>query len=143
MPMPIGSFDFIIGMDWLSSHHAEILCHEKAIRLPLLNGEALIIYRDKSGKNLKVISCTKTQKYLHKKCSAFLAHIVDRKRKTKEIKDIPQVCDFPDVFPEDLPGIPPVRQVEFRIELILGATPVAKSPYRLAPSEMQELSSQL
>ncbi|XP_052621052.1 uncharacterized protein LOC128126917 [Lactuca sativa] len=60
MPMPIGSFDVIIGMDWLSSHHAEILCHEKAIRLSLPNGEALIIYGDKSGKNLKVISCTKT-----------------------------------------------------------------------------------
>ncbi|XP_052622552.1 uncharacterized protein LOC128127871 [Lactuca sativa] len=60
MPMPIGSFDIIIGMDWLSSHRAEILCHEKAIRLPLPNGEALIIYGDKSGKNLKVISCTKT-----------------------------------------------------------------------------------
>ncbi|XP_023760065.1 uncharacterized protein LOC111908470 [Lactuca sativa] len=130
MPMPIGSFDVTIGMDWLSSHRAEILCYEKAKRLTLPNGEALIIYGDKSGKNLKVISCTKTQKYLHKKCSAFLAHIVDKRRKIKEIKDIPQVCDFPDVFPEDLPGIPPVRQVESRIDLIPGAAPVAKSPYR-------------
>ncbi|XP_052627241.1 uncharacterized protein LOC128133747 [Lactuca sativa] len=138
MSMPIDSFDVIIGMDWLYSHRAEILCHEKAIRIPLPNGEALIIYGDKCGKNLKVISCTKTQKYLHKKCSAFLAHIVDKKRKTKEIKDIPQVCDFPNVFPKDLPEIPPVRQVEFRIDLIPGATPVAKSAYRLAPSEMQE-----
>ncbi|XP_023763050.1 uncharacterized protein LOC111911512 [Lactuca sativa] len=83
MPMPIGSFDVIIGMNWLSSQRAEILCHEKAIRLPLPNGEALIIYGDKSRKNLKVISCTKTHKYVHRKCSAFLAHIVDRKRKTK------------------------------------------------------------
>ena len=54
--MPISSFDVIIGMDWLSSHRAEILCHEKAIRLPLPNGEALIIYGDKSGKNLKVVT---------------------------------------------------------------------------------------
>ncbi|XP_052623234.1 uncharacterized protein LOC128128407 [Lactuca sativa] len=60
MPMPIGSFEVIIGMDWLCSHRAKILCHEKAIRLPLPNGEALVIYGDKSGKNLKVISCTKT-----------------------------------------------------------------------------------
>ncbi|KAL7614378.1 hypothetical protein Lser_V15G06797 [Lactuca serriola] len=89
MPMPIGSFDVIRGMDWLSTHHAAILCYEKVVRLPLPNGKALIIYGDKSGKNLKVISCTKTHKYLHKKCSAFLAHIVDKKRKTKEIKDTP------------------------------------------------------
>ncbi|GKG01462.1 hypothetical protein Tco_0306167 [Tanacetum coccineum] len=57
--------------------------------------------------------------------------------------DIPIVCDFEDVFSDDLLGLPPQRQVEFRIDLIPGAAPVAKSPYRLAPSEMQELSEQL
>lgn len=61
----------------------------------------------------------------------------------KEIKDMPQVCDYPNVFPEDLPRVPPVRQVKFQIDLITGAAPVVRSPYRLAPSEMQELSSQL
>jgi len=59
------------------------------------------------------------------------------------VNDVPVVRDFPEVFPEDLPGPPPPRPVDFRIDLIPGATPVAKSPYRLAPSEMQELSSQL
>ncbi|GKG41612.1 hypothetical protein Tco_0473363, partial [Tanacetum coccineum] len=59
------------------------------------------------------------------------------------ISDIPMVRGFTDVFPEDLSGLPPQRQVEFRIDLVLGATPVLKSPYRLAPSEMQELSEQL
>ncbi|GJZ24657.1 putative nucleotidyltransferase, ribonuclease H [Tanacetum coccineum] len=60
-----------------------------------------------------------------------------------KIDDIPIVREYVDVFPEDLPGLPPLRQVEFRIDLVAGATPVARSPYRLAPSEMQELSSQL
>ena len=96
----------------------------------------MIIYGDKSGQNLKLISCTKAQKYLHKKYYAFLAHVVDTKSKTKEIKDIPHVCNYPDVFPEDLPGLPPSRSVEFRTDLIPGANPVARSPYRLAPSEM-------
>ena len=85
----------------------------------------------------------KEQKYLQKKYYAFLAHIVDKKKEKNEIKYISVVRDFPDVFPEDLPGVPPTRQVEFRIDLIPGAAPVAKSPYRLAPSEMKELSSQL
>ena len=75
--------------------------------------------------------------------SGFLAHIVDKSKEVKKIKDVPEVCDFPDVFPEDLPGLPPQRQVEFRIDLIPGAAPIARAPYRLAPSEMQELSSQL
>ncbi|GJT41353.1 hypothetical protein Tco_0941218 [Tanacetum coccineum] len=61
----------------------------------------------------------------------------------KRLEDMPIVRDFPEVFPEDLFGLPPVRQVEFVIELVLGAAPVARAPYRLAPSEMQELSSQL
>nr|GEZ57331.1 putative reverse transcriptase domain-containing protein [Tanacetum cinerariifolium]GEZ60720.1 putative reverse transcriptase domain-containing protein [Tanacetum cinerariifolium] len=55
----------------------------------------------------------------------------------------PLFREFPDVFPEDLSGLPPIRQVEFQIDLILGTEPVAHAPYRLAPSEMQELSDQL
>ncbi|GKF85081.1 hypothetical protein Tco_0249979 [Tanacetum coccineum] len=61
----------------------------------------------------------------------------------KRLEDIPVVREFPKVFPEDLPGLPPVRQEEFQIDLIPGATHVARAPYRLAPSEMQELSNQL
>nr|GFC64429.1 hypothetical protein [Tanacetum cinerariifolium] len=60
-----------------------------------------------------------------------------------KLKDIPVVREFPDVFLEDLSGLPPSRKVEFRIDLIHGAMPVAKSPYRLAPTEMQELANQL
>ncbi|GKC13541.1 hypothetical protein Tco_1010323 [Tanacetum coccineum] len=66
-----------------------------------------------------------------------------KKSDEKRLEDIPVVREFPEVFPEDLPGIPPVRQVEFQIDLIPGSTPVARAPYRLAPSEMQELSNQL
>ena len=64
-------------------------------------------------------------------------------QETKDIKNIQVVCDFHDIFPEELPGLPPQRQVKFRIDLDPGATPVSKSPYRLAPAEMQELSGKL
>ncbi|KAD7116931.1 hypothetical protein E3N88_04199 [Mikania micrantha] len=89
------------------------------------------------------MSCTKSHKYLRKKCIAFLAHIVEKKEKGKNIEDVPVIRDFPEVFPDDLPGLPPERQVEFRIDLVPGANLVAKPPYRLAPSELQELASQL
>ncbi|GJU56035.1 hypothetical protein Tco_1229749 [Tanacetum coccineum] len=68
---------------------------------------------------------------------------MEKKSDEKRLEDIPVVREFPEVFPEDLPGLPPVRQVEFQIDLIPGATPVARAPYRLAPSEMQELTNQL
>ena len=61
----------------------------------------------------------------------------------KRLEDVPTVRDFPDVFPDDLPGLPPTRQVEFQIDLVPGAAPVARAPYRLAPSELKELSDQL
>ncbi|KAI3786520.1 hypothetical protein L1987_40263 [Smallanthus sonchifolius] len=89
------------------------------------------------------MSCTTAQKYLRKKYVAFLAHIVQKDVKKKSIQDIPIIRDFPELFPEDLSGLPPVRQVEFRIDLVPGANPVARAPYSLAPSEMQELASQL
>ena len=85
----------------------------------------------------------KMRKYLKKDYIAFLAHTVDKKVKERRIEDIPVVREFPKVFPEELPGLPPPRQVEFGIDLIPGADLVAKSPTRPAPSEMQELSRQL
>ncbi|GJZ67148.1 putative reverse transcriptase domain-containing protein [Tanacetum coccineum] len=71
------------------------------------------------------------------------AQVIEKKSDEKRLKDIPVVREFLEVFPEDLPGLPPVRQVEFQINLIPGTAPVAQAPYRLAPSEMQELSNQL
>ncbi|GJX65687.1 hypothetical protein Tco_0300030 [Tanacetum coccineum] len=82
-----------------------------------------------------------------KGCPVFLENInikeTEDKSEKKRLEDVPIVWDFPDVFPEDLPGLPPTRQVEFQIDLISGAAPVARAPYHLAPSEMKELSEQL
>ncbi|KAD6454277.1 hypothetical protein E3N88_08983 [Mikania micrantha] len=143
IPIQLGSFEVVIGMDWLSKHQAEIQCHLKIVRVPLPNGGALEIQGEIASRKLHLISAMKARKYLKKECQAFLAHIKVKDQEEKKIGDIPIVRDFPEVFPDELPGLPPVRQVEFRIDLIPGAAPIAKTPYRLAPSEMQELSSQL
>ncbi|GJU13998.1 putative reverse transcriptase domain-containing protein [Tanacetum coccineum] len=142
MPIELGSFDVIIGMEWLSQHNAKIICGEKVVHIPIDN-ETLVIRGDRSGTRLNIISCVKTQKYIKRGCCTFLAHITEKKSEEKRLEDVPIVRDFPEVFPEDLPGLPPPRQVEFQIELVPGAAPVARAPYRLAPSEMQELSNQL
>nr|GFC73223.1 putative reverse transcriptase domain-containing protein [Tanacetum cinerariifolium] len=96
---------------------------------------------------LTVISCSKVQEYRAKGCHVFLAQISttkeDEKSEGNQVKDVPIVQDFPEVFHENLPSLPPARPVEFQIDLIPGAAPVARAPYRLAPSEMKELSKQL
>ncbi|KAI3807474.1 hypothetical protein L1987_23403 [Smallanthus sonchifolius] len=143
LPVELGSFDIVIGMDWLTKNRAEIVCFEKIVRIPLPSGEILSIQGERCRTMLKRINCMKAYKYLRKGYCAFLAHIIEKKPEERQLEDIPIVRDYSEVFPEDLPGIPPSRQVEFRIDLVPGAAPIARSPYRLAPSEIQELSSQL
>ncbi|GJX51583.1 putative reverse transcriptase domain-containing protein [Tanacetum coccineum] len=150
MPVELGSFDVIIGMDWLRRCHAVIVCDEKLVRIPYGN-ETLIFCGDESNNGresrLTIISCSKAQEYMAKGCQIFLAQISAKKEedksKGKQLKDVPIVRDFPEVFPEDLPCLPPARTVEFQIDLIPGAALVALAPYRLAPSKMKELSEQL
>ncbi|GJS58866.1 putative reverse transcriptase domain-containing protein [Tanacetum coccineum] len=102
-------------------------------------GHEIIIYGDKRKGDFKLCSVMKAMKYLSHGCYAFMAHVIDTNFEKKSAKDVPIVNEFLDVFLEYLSGIPPERQVEFRIDLIPDATPIAKTLYRLAPSEMKEL----
>nr|GEU36868.1 hypothetical protein [Tanacetum cinerariifolium] len=115
MLIELGTFDVIIGMDWLVKHDAVIVYGEKVVCIPCEN-KMLIVESDKGVSRLKVISCIK-------------AHV-------------PIIRNFPEVFPDDLSRLPPPRKVEFQIDLVLGAAPVTRAPYRLASSEMGELSVQ-
>ncbi|GJR22006.1 putative reverse transcriptase domain-containing protein [Tanacetum coccineum] len=149
MPVDLGSFDVIIGMDWLAKNYAVIVYDERIVRIPYGN-EILIVQgdkRDEKKSTLSIISCVKAQKYIERGCQLFLARVTVKENrdesKEKRLEDVPTVRDFPEVFPEDLPGLPPVRQVEFQIDLVPGAAPVAQAPYRLARSEMEELVTQL
>ncbi|GJY90800.1 hypothetical protein Tco_0505996 [Tanacetum coccineum] len=142
MAIELGSFDIIIGMDWLRKYHAMIVCDEKLVQIPYGN-ETLIFHGNESNDRreyrLTIISCSKAQEYMAKGCQIFLAHISTRKEEDKsegkKLKDVPIVQDFPKAFPEDFPGLPRVRAVEFPIDLIPGATPVTRAPCRLAPSK--------
>ncbi|GKE10371.1 putative reverse transcriptase domain-containing protein [Tanacetum coccineum] len=142
MLIELGIFDFIISMDWLVKHDAVIVCGEKVVHIPYGN-KTLIVEGDKGVSRLKVISCIKARKYVEQGCHLFLAHVTENKSKEKRMEDVPVIRNFLEVFPEELLGLPPTRQVEFRFDLVPGAAPVARAPYRLAPSEMKELSVQL
>nr|GEW43481.1 putative reverse transcriptase domain-containing protein [Tanacetum cinerariifolium] len=142
MPIELGTFDVIIGMDWLIKHDAIIVCDEKVFRIPYGN-EMLIVESDKGVARLKVILCIKARKYVERGCHLFLAHVTESKSKEKRMEDVPIIHDFPEVFLEELPGLPSPRKVEFQIDLVARASPFVRAPYRLAPSEMKELSVQL
>ncbi|GJX48003.1 hypothetical protein Tco_0273193 [Tanacetum coccineum] len=138
----LGTFNIVIRMDWLVKCDAVIVYGKKEVHIPVKN-EVLVVYGNKGMSRLKVISCIKARKYVEKGSQLFLAHVTEKEPSEKRLQDVPVICDFSEVFPDDLPGLPPPRQVDFRIELVPRAAPVARVPYRLASSEMKELSDQL
>ncbi|GJR31391.1 putative reverse transcriptase domain-containing protein [Tanacetum coccineum] len=104
----LGSFDIIIGMDWLSRYDAAILCGEKKVRIPL-EGKTLVIEGNRNNSRLKIVSCIKTQKYIKKGCELFLAQVAEQESKEKRLEDVLVIRDFPEVFPDELLGVPPPR----------------------------------
>nr|GFD05776.1 putative reverse transcriptase domain-containing protein [Tanacetum cinerariifolium] len=108
IPFGHGSFDVIIGIDWLSNYKAKIIYHEKVVRIPMLDDEVLRVLGERPKEKARLLMSVKTS--------------------DKYQEEIVVVREFPEVFSDDLSGLPPVWEIEFRIELILGATPIAKSP---------------
>ncbi|GJW62504.1 putative reverse transcriptase domain-containing protein [Tanacetum coccineum] len=136
-------FDIILGIDWLAAHRATIDCHSRRVIFGDIHAPEFIYHGSLPGKPMKIISALKARTLLSHGCEGFLATIHDTTSDVSSIHDQPIVSEFQDVFPEELPGIPPIRDVEFNIELIPGAEPISKAPYRMAPIELKELKDQL
>ncbi|XP_076942468.1 uncharacterized protein LOC143612346 [Bidens hawaiensis] len=135
--MTLGGFDTVLGMDWLSDNLAHILRDKKAIEIRT-NGNIIQIVGDKGAGHVSLKSMIKANKCLCKGYLAFMVCVTEEP-KEKKLENVPIISKFPDVFLEELPGIPPERDVEFRVDLMPGTAPIAKSLYRLAPTEMKEL----
>nr|GEY64437.1 putative reverse transcriptase domain-containing protein [Tanacetum cinerariifolium] len=128
--------------DELVERDALIVYGRKEVHVPYKN-KTLVVKSESSVSRLKVISCIKARKYIERGSQLFIAQLTEKKPAKKQLQDVPVICNFPKVFLDDLPGFPPPRQVEFKIEPIPGVAAVARAPYRLAPSELKELSDQL
>ncbi|KAA3487907.1 DNA/RNA polymerases superfamily protein [Gossypium australe] len=135
MLLPFDEFEIILGMDWLFMHDAVVNCKRKTIIVRVESN-------DLNGLPA-VISILKAQSYVKKGCKAYFAYVIDSKMSERKIDSVPIVCEFSNVFPEELPGLPLIREVEFGIELMPGTTPISIAPYRMEPIELKELKSQL
>ena len=137
-------YDVILGMDWLSTHHAHIDCRKKKVCLKPLKAKPFEFQGTSRGRAVPTISALQARKLLDSGCMGFLASIYDEsKEKNLSPEDVPVVREYISVFPKDLPGLPPDRDVVFAIDLIPGTTPVSRAPYRLAPAELKKLKVQL
>ncbi|XP_075483853.1 uncharacterized protein LOC142524010 [Primulina tabacum] len=139
----MADFDIILGMDWLARNNAIVDCKRKRVKLRTPNQEE-IVYHGKSKERKSLLSASQAWKAMKSGEDIYLATISEVQGEVElKIEDIPVVCEFPDVFPEELPGIVPDREVEFEINLVPGAAPISKAPYRMALAELKELKEQL
>ncbi|KAA3480741.1 DNA/RNA polymerases superfamily protein [Gossypium australe] len=127
----------------LTLHDAVVNCKRKTINLRCPNDEVVQVESNDLNGLPAVISILKAQKYVKKGYKAYFTYVIDSKVSEKKADSVPVVCEFSDVFPEELPGLPPIREVEFGIDLLPGTTSISIAPYRMAPIELKELQSQL
>ena len=137
--LDIHEFDVILGMDWLSRHHATVDCYRKEVRFYRPGQIEVVFYGLRKTLPNSIMTAMKGSKMLRKSYQGYLASAIEVRDSGSRLEDIPVVKEFPDVFPEDLPGIPPNREIDFQIELAPGTEPISKAPYRMAPLELKEL----
>ena len=115
----------------------------KRVTLRTSSSEEVTFIDKRSNHLSNVIFAIIARTMVRKGCEAYLAYVIDTKKTEPSLLDIPTVSDYPDVFPEELPGLPPQREIEFAIDIVLGATLASITPYRIAPVELKELNFQL
>ena len=135
--------DMILGMDWLASNYASMDCFRKEVILRRPGLPVVIFYGEWRRAPLGLISAISTRWLLQKGCKRYLAHVVDTRNDEVRLDNVPVVREFLNVFPDDLPGLPPERETDFPIDLVPGTAPISLPPYRMAPAELKELKAQL
>ncbi|KAK8655771.1 hypothetical protein V6N13_108337 [Hibiscus sabdariffa] len=143
MELPLEEFDLILGMDCLSKHRVTLDCESKIATLKTPDDRFVIPVSERRGYLSNVVSVLTADRMIRKGYEIFLATILNTKGSLSQIEEIQTVREFPDVFPEELPGLPPDRDVEFEIKTYPGSALVSMAPYRMAPKELKELKVQL
>ena len=147
MFFPLCSYDLLIGMDWLEQHKVVLNCYDKTFTC-LNSDEKLVKVKGIPRKTIiRQISALQLKRAVRKGCKAYAVTITDEEGKTEtdklKIEDIPVLKEYTDVFPEEIPGLPPRRELDFTIELVPGAVPSSKASYRMNILELNELKPQL
>ena len=135
--LPLKKVDVVLGMDWLSANSVFIGCEEKLIIIPPIEAPPKDVLSTILEGTVGMIN------FLFEKEKSILLVLTEEPNSVQQILNIPIVCEFPEVFPEDVTSLPPEREVEFSIDLVPGTAPISVSPYRMAPLELRELKEQL
>jgi hypothetical protein len=141
--LPLGSYDCLIGMVWLDQHHAILDCRNKAFPFLDEEGNPRKVQRIPRAGTVREISATQLKKCYRKGCQIFAAHMDEApKDKVSIIEHHEILKDFEDIF-QEVPGLPPKRDIDFSINQMPGAAPMSKTPYKMSTQELIELQLQL
>jgi hypothetical protein len=140
--LEIVGFDVILGMDWLSRHHASVDCWNKTVIFKPDEETEFAFHGDGLSSPSSILSAI-TRRMVRKGMQGFLAYVHDMNMEVPRMEQVSIVKEFIDVFPDDLPGLPPNREIEFCIDLVSGTKPISMAPYRMAPAELKELKEQI
>ena len=135
--------DVILGMDWFASNYVSMDCFRKEVIFRRQGLPVVVFYGEHRRAPSGSISAISARCLLQKGCKGYLAHVVDTRGSEVSLEDVPVVRDFLDVFPDDLPGLPPEREIDFPIDLVPGTAPISLPPSRMASAELKELKTQL
>ncbi|XP_074318774.1 uncharacterized protein LOC141655603 [Silene latifolia] len=141
--LDLHDFDIILEMDWLIANHVLIDCHKRIVTISKPTRDKINFQGVKNNEVNRIITLVKTLKLLRQGCEGFLCEVHQIPESEPCVSNIPVVREFADVFPEEIPGMPPHREVNFTIKLVSGVGPISKAPYRMAPAELKELKDQL
>ena len=141
--LDIHDFDIILGMDWLAKHRATVNCYRKEVQFSQPGEPEVIFYGGRKTLSTSLISVIQANKMLRKACQGYLVYSIESRDSEMQLAEVPMVNEFFDVFPEDLPGLTPDREIEFEIELAPGTKPISIASYRMAPAEIKELKVQM
>ncbi|KAL0345884.1 UNVERIFIED_CONTAM: Retrovirus-related Pol polyprotein from transposon.6 [Sesamum radiatum] len=140
--MDLKEFD-VIFLDWLAQHRAVVDCYKKELMIESSGESRVVFVGDRQVVPVCVISALEARRLMLEGCEAYLAHVIDSEKVNPTLEEISVVRDFPEVFPNGLPGLPPHREVDFAIKTLLGVAPISIAPYRMALVELQELKKQI
>ena len=145
--LPLGSYSILISMDWLEQHRVILNFYDKTFTCINKDGKPISVKGIFRKKTVRKISALQLKRDIRKCCKAYAVTVTDEENLNKidklKLEDIPVLREYADVFPEEILGLPPKRELYFTIEMVLGAVPSSKAPYWMSILELNELKSQL
>jgi len=143
--LPLGSYYLLIGMDWLENHRILLNCYDKSFSGVDHLGNKFTVKGVPRKTLITEISALQMKRSIQKGCKVYVVHLINNNEENKksELENIPVINEYMDVFPDEIPGLPPKRDIDITIDLVPGSVPISKAPYRLNILELKELKAQL